>query len=179
MLNQQTLSILHSLKLFGLAKSFEERLSDPKQAELSHAEFVGLLIQDERTYRDNLRLRRLLRKAKLRQEASLEDIDYGASRGLSQQVILELANPGWVAAHRLSARAGRPAARRSNTPGCHDPARARAASVCRATSAPWVGRLFRAASDQKPTGQEAPPNDSGLPDRGHAFTCRDGYRSFF
>jgi DNA replication protein DnaC len=100
MLNQQTLSILHSLKLFGLAKSFEERLSDPKQAELSHAEFVGLLIQDEKTYRDNLRLKRLLRKAKLRQEASLEDIDYGASRGLSQQVILELANPGWVAAHR-------------------------------------------------------------------------------
>jgi len=42
----------------------------------------------------------LLKKAKLRQEASLEDIDYGASRGLSQQVILELADPGWVAAHR-------------------------------------------------------------------------------
>ena len=32
MLNQQTMSILHSLKLFGLARSFEERLADPKQA---------------------------------------------------------------------------------------------------------------------------------------------------
>jgi DNA replication protein DnaC len=100
MLNQQTMSILHSLKLFGLAKGFEERLADPKQASLSHAEFVGLLVQDEKTYRDNLRLRRLLKKAKLRQEAAMEDIDYGASRGLSQQVILELANPQWVAAHR-------------------------------------------------------------------------------
>jgi DNA replication protein DnaC len=100
MLNQQTMSILHSLKLFGLAKSFEERLADPKHAELSHAEFVGLLVQDEKTYRDNMRLRRLLKKAKLRQEASLEDIDYGASRGLSQQVILELANIQWVAAFR-------------------------------------------------------------------------------
>ena len=100
MLNQQTMSILHSLKLFGLANSFEERLADPKQAGLSHAEFVGLLVQDEKTYRDNLRLRRLLKKAKLRQEASLEDIDYRTSRGLSQQVILDLANPLWVAAHR-------------------------------------------------------------------------------
>jgi len=100
MLNQQTMSILHSLKLFGMASGFEERLADPKQASLSHAEFVGLLVQDEKTYRDNLRLRRLLKKAKLRQEAALEDIDYGASRGLSQQVILELANPQWVAAHR-------------------------------------------------------------------------------
>jgi hypothetical protein len=48
MLNQQTLSILHSLKLFGLAKSFEERLADPKQAELSHAEFVGLRCRTRR-----------------------------------------------------------------------------------------------------------------------------------
>jgi DNA replication protein DnaC len=100
MLNQQTLSILHSLKLFGLAHSLEERLTDPKQSELSHAEFVGLLVQDEKTYRDNLRLRRLLKKAKLRQEAALEDIDYGATRGLSQQVILELSNPEWIPAHR-------------------------------------------------------------------------------
>ena len=100
MLNQQTMSILHSLKLFGFAQSLEERLADSKQAGLSHAEFVGLLVQDEKTYRDNLRLRRLLKKAKLRQEASLEDIDYRTSRGLSQQVILDLANPQWVAAHR-------------------------------------------------------------------------------
>jgi len=98
--NQQTLSILNSLKLFGLAKGFEERLADPQQASLSHADFVGLLVQDEKTYRDNLRLKRLLKKAKLRQEAAMEDIDYGASRGLNQQVILDLANPQWVDAHR-------------------------------------------------------------------------------
>jgi len=94
------MSILHSLKLFGMARSLEERLSDSNQAALSHAEFVGLLVQDEKMYRDNLRLKRLLRKAKLRQEASLEDIDYRVSRGISQQVILELANPQWITAHR-------------------------------------------------------------------------------
>jgi DNA replication protein DnaC len=99
-LNQQTMSILHSLKLYGMAKSFEERLTASNQAALSHDEFVGLLVQDEKLYRDNLRLRRLLKKAKLRQEAALEDIDYAAPRGLSQQVMLELANPEWVSAHR-------------------------------------------------------------------------------
>ena len=100
MLNQQTMSILHLLKLFGMARSLEERLADPKHGTLSHDEFVGLLVQDEKLYRDNLRLRRLLKKAKLRQEAALEDIDYGVSRGLSQQVMLELANPQWITAHR-------------------------------------------------------------------------------
>ena len=93
------MSILHSLKLFGMARSLEERLADSKQATLSHAEFVGLLVQDEKLHRDNLRLRRLLKKAKLRQEAALEDIDYEVSRGLSRQVMLELANPQWITAH--------------------------------------------------------------------------------
>lgn len=100
MLDQQTMSILHSLKLFGMARSLEERLADSNQAALSHAEFIGLLVHDEKIHRDNLRLRRLLKKAKLRQEASLEDIDYGVSRGLARQVILELSNPQWVTAHR-------------------------------------------------------------------------------
>jgi DNA replication protein DnaC len=100
MLNQQTMSILHSLKLYGMARSLEERLVDPKHGSLSHDEFVGLLVQDEKLYRDNLRLHRLLKKAKLRQEAALEDIDYTTSRGISQQVMLELANPQWITAHR-------------------------------------------------------------------------------
>jgi len=96
MLNQQTISIMNSLKLYGMADSFEKRLTDVKQAALSHAEFVGLLIQDEKIHRDNQRLKRLLKKAKLRQQASLEDIDYNAARGLNRQVLLELSNPGWV-----------------------------------------------------------------------------------
>ena len=100
MLNQQTMSILHSLKLFGMARSLEERLADPKQAGLSHAEFVGLLVQDEKTHRDNLRLRRLLKKARLRQQAAMEDIDYRTTRGLNQQVILELASSQWVESNR-------------------------------------------------------------------------------
>jgi len=57
-------------------------------------------VQDEKIYRDNLRLRRLLKKARLRQEAALEDIDYAASRGLNRQVMLELADPQWITAHR-------------------------------------------------------------------------------
>lgn len=100
MLNQQTMAILHSLKLFGMARGLEERLASAKQAELSHAEFMGLLVQDEKTYRDNLRLRRLLKKAKLRQSAAMEDIDYGAPRGLNKQVIMELATDQWITAHR-------------------------------------------------------------------------------
>jgi len=100
MLNEQTIATLNSLKLFGMVRGFEERLNSPRRAELSHAEFVGLLMQDERTYRDNQRLKRLLRNTRLRQPAALEDIDYRHPRGLSKSVILELGSTQWLTTHR-------------------------------------------------------------------------------
>jgi DNA replication protein DnaC len=100
MLNEQTITTLNTLKLFGMAGAFESRLNSAKQAELSHADFVGLLVQDEKTYRDNQRLKRLLKNAKLRQSAALEDIDYRHARGLSKQVMLELGSTMWLDAHR-------------------------------------------------------------------------------
>ncbi len=100
MLNEQTIATLNALKLFGMARGFEERLNSLKHAELAHAEFVGLLVQDEKTYRDNQRLKRLLKNARLRQPACLEDIDYRHPRGLSKQAILELSSTQWLDARR-------------------------------------------------------------------------------
>lgn len=100
MLNEQTLTTLNAMKLFGMAQGFTERLSSPKHAELSHAEFLGLLVQDEKTYRENLRLKRLLKSAKLRQQAAMEDIEYRHPRGLNKQVMLELSSTQWISHHR-------------------------------------------------------------------------------
>ncbi|MBI2859661.1 MAG: ATP-binding protein, partial [Chloroflexi bacterium] len=100
MLNEPTVAILNSLKLFGMARGLTERLSDANHADLSHADFIGLLVQDEKTYRDNNRLARLLKNARLRQPAALEDIDFAHSRGLPKQVMLDLANSQWIAGHR-------------------------------------------------------------------------------
>jgi DNA replication protein DnaC len=100
MLNEQTIAILNSLKLFGMARGFGDRLNDSACSGLSHPEFVGLLVQDEKAYRDNKRLARLLKNARLRQPAALEDIDYSHARGLSKQTMADLADTRWVAAHR-------------------------------------------------------------------------------
>ena len=100
MLNEQTLSTLNALKLFGMAKSFSDKLSHPNIADLSHQEFFGLIVQDEKTYRENLRLKRLLANAKLKQPAALEDLDYKHPRGLNKQTILELCSQDWIAHHR-------------------------------------------------------------------------------
>lgn len=100
MLNEQTLSSLNQMKLFGMAKGFAERVSRHDHADLSHAEFVGFLVDDEKTYRENNRLNRLLKRAHLRQGGTLEDIDYRHARGLVKQVILELSGGAWISNHQ-------------------------------------------------------------------------------
>jgi DNA replication protein DnaC len=99
MLSEQTLSTLNALKLFGMAHGFSERLSHPHTAELSHEEFFGLLVQEEKTYRENLRLKRLLKNAKLKQPASIEDIDTRHPRGFDKQILLELSPAQWLLHH--------------------------------------------------------------------------------
>lgn len=100
MLNEQTVQAMNSMKLFGMVQSFEERLKSPQHAELNHAEFVGLLVQDEKTYRENKRLTRLLKNAKFKMQAAMEDIRYNHGRGLNKQVLLDLSSTGWIDAHR-------------------------------------------------------------------------------
>lgn len=97
MFNEMTFSLLHRFKLFGMARGLEERLKNPQHAELSHEEFLGLLIEDEKIHRDNKRLKRLLKKAKLKYPmAAMEDINYRQERGLNKQVMLQLANTQWI-----------------------------------------------------------------------------------
>ena len=100
MLLQPTLTILHALKLHGMAHGLTQRLESPPHAELSHAEFVGLLVQDEKTHRDNQRLARLLKNARLKHNATLEDINYTHPRGLAKQALMELSTARWITTPR-------------------------------------------------------------------------------
>jgi len=99
MLNEQTIAIMNSLKLFGMARGFSDRLNNSSHDSLSHADFVGILVQDEKTYRDNQRLTRLLKNAHLKQPAVFEDIDYAHARGLPRQTMMELADTRWCRIH--------------------------------------------------------------------------------
>ena len=52
------------------------------------------------TYRQNMRLTRLLKEARLKQPAAIEDIDYRVGRGLEKSQIASLASGDWIRAHQ-------------------------------------------------------------------------------
>ena len=102
MLMTQTLDNLDGLGLFGMALGLREQLEGSQYASLSFEERFGLLVDREAEARDSRRLALRLKAAKLRQEATVEDIDFRTPRGLDRSVIMSLAQAGWVAAkHNL------------------------------------------------------------------------------
>ncbi len=77
MLTQPTLDQLAELKLHALARAWREQQEDASTGDLGFDERLALLVDAEWTDRQNKRLARLLREAKLRLSgACLEDIDY-------------------------------------------------------------------------------------------------------
>jgi DNA replication protein DnaC len=90
---------LQQLKFRGMRQALEEQLRQHDIDDLSFTERLALLLDRELLDRENHRLSIRLKKAKLKQQASIEDIDFKHPRGLSKQLILFLASCKWVKDH--------------------------------------------------------------------------------
>lgn len=102
MLTNPTISQLRALKLYGMAEGFEQQLAAPETHDLVFEERFALLVDREVASRDTRRLQRLLRAAKLRQSACLEDVNYRHPRGLDRRQMAALSTCDWIrAGHNL------------------------------------------------------------------------------
>ena len=84
MLTNHTLDKQHSLRLMGIARCSSSSVNNEIERLACVDERLGLLVDHEILYRENRRRPRLLRDAKLRVNACVEDIDYRHPRGLKR-----------------------------------------------------------------------------------------------
>ena len=99
MLTHPTLDLLHQLGLNGMAKAFGEIEASAETTTLTHPEWLALLLDQEVSYRRDRRLLARLRYARLRHQASVEDVDYRAARGLDRALFQKLADGSWIEVH--------------------------------------------------------------------------------
>lgn len=99
MLRHPTLEKLRTLKLDGMAKALEDQLATSEIESLGFEERLGLLVDREETERANRRLKSRLARAKLRQAACIEDIDYRTRRGLDKSLMTSLSSCQWITEH--------------------------------------------------------------------------------
>ena len=100
MLNEQTFDKLYTMKLLGMAEGFKEQLEQTSFRDLSFDERFSILVDRQWTWKENNRLKRLLKEAKLKLQASIEDIDYRTPRGIDKSVMMNLLSCNWVRKHQ-------------------------------------------------------------------------------
>jgi len=99
MLTCPLLDKLQTLKFYGMLKALDEQMNMTDIDKLSFEDRLGLLIDREQTERQNRRMTTRLRKAKLRQSACVEDINFRHPRGLDKQLFLTLTSCQWITDH--------------------------------------------------------------------------------
>jgi len=97
MMNEPTLDRLKQLHLDGMVQAWLEQQRDPKLAAFAFDERFGMLVDAEVIHRENRRLRRLMRDAKLKMPAAcIEDIDYAGNRHIDKTSFRQLVTCRWI-----------------------------------------------------------------------------------
>ena len=94
MLTQQTLDKLHDMKLAAMANAFTEQLGQPDLNELSFEDRFAMLVDRQWTFKEDRRMTRLLRTARLRDSACIENIDFKTPRALDKSLVVRLSGSG-------------------------------------------------------------------------------------
>ena len=96
MLTHPTTNQLAAMGLHGMAKAFTELGASADADNLTHGEWLALLLERETTFRQDRRLTARLRYAHLRHTAAPEDIDWKTARGLDRTLLTALLKGDWI-----------------------------------------------------------------------------------
>ena len=97
MLIEQTLEKLTAMKLGAMAEAVQQPLGSDEATALSFEDRLGVRVDTEWTAREQRKLTRRLRAAKLRYAASLEAVDFTHPRRLKRQQVVRLGSGAWIA----------------------------------------------------------------------------------
>jgi DNA replication protein DnaC len=93
---EETITKLSEMKLTSMVSALRELIDSAPGNQLSFEEKLGILVDREWTDRDNRRLARRLKDAKLATRASLDNVLCDPERGVDKAVMRQLANCPWV-----------------------------------------------------------------------------------
>jgi DNA replication protein DnaC len=100
MLQEPLMEKMVTMRLLGMVEALKAQEQDPAARELSFLDRLGLLVDQQWTWRENRALARRLKVAKLKTGACVEEIDYRTARGLEKSVVRALAQKSaWVQNH--------------------------------------------------------------------------------
>ena len=95
-MNDALSTTLRQLRLSGLTQSLDVRLQEAASHNLSHAEFLELILQDELAVRSDRQISRRVKVAAFRDPRTLEDFDFAFNPSIKKRQIYDLATGAFV-----------------------------------------------------------------------------------
>jgi len=90
-MNDRLQSTLRQLRLSGLAQSLDIRLQEAASHQLSHLEFLELILQDELLIRQQRQIERRVNAAQFKEMKALNDFDFSFNPSIKRAQIFDLA----------------------------------------------------------------------------------------
>lgn len=90
-MNDRLQTSLRQLRLSGLAESLDIRLQEAASHQLSHAEFLELVLQDELLVRNQRQIERRVKTASFREVKPLDDFDWSFNPSIPKKQVFDLA----------------------------------------------------------------------------------------
>jgi DNA replication protein DnaC len=90
-MNDRLQSTLRQLRLSGLAQSLDIRLHEAASHQLSHLEFLELILQDELLIRQQRQIERRVNAAQFKEMKALNDFDFSFNPSIKRAQIFDLA----------------------------------------------------------------------------------------
>lgn len=87
---------LKQLRLSGLAQTLEVRLQEARGNNISHAEFLEMIMQDELNIRQQRLIERRRKSAQFRDTRTLEDFDFAFNPSIKRKQIYDLATGQFI-----------------------------------------------------------------------------------
>ncbi len=98
-----TISRLHDLRLGAMAQALQSQQEQVGTYDgLSFMERLGLLVEQECLEREHRKQERLIRQARFKLSASIQDIDYQHPRNIKPSQIAQLAQGEWICKYPLN-----------------------------------------------------------------------------
>ncbi len=94
-MNNQTMEKMKQMKLYGMARAMASAM-DMGLADITPDEFLAHLVDAEWDDRYNRRLARLIKNAKFRYRASMEEIDFSLARGLDKNMVMRFSDCDFI-----------------------------------------------------------------------------------
>jgi DNA replication protein DnaC len=96
MTNSATIEKLNSMKLYGMSKAFNAALESGFKKDFTPDEFIAYLVDTEWDDRNHRKIQKLIKQAKFKIQASVQEINFVVSRNIEKNNILRLVDCNWI-----------------------------------------------------------------------------------